>query len=497
MNKQYILSIDQSTSGTKALLVDEQGVIIQKMSVQHKQYYPQASWVEHDPIEIYENVKKLLIEVVQATSISPNELKALAVTNQRETIVVWDKETGEPVYNAIVWQCRRTTRMCKELVEQGYEKKVKSKTGLPIDPYFSASKVRWILENVDGVKQRAEKGHLLMGTIDSWLIWNLTGGNIHATDYSNASRTLLFNIHSLQWDHELLEIFDIPKSMLADVKDSNAIFGTTTDEELPFSAIPITGVIGDSQGALFGQKCFQKGMAKATYGTGTSVLMHTGNLVDSKNGLVTSIAWGLNGKVSYALEGIINSTGDSIKWIKEDMGLVQDFEEIESAATSISDNEGVYFIPAFVGLGVPYWSPDTRAAILGMNRNTNKSHIVRAALESIAYQVKDAIELMQSESKIKVVELKVDGGATSNKFLMQFQADVLNNTIAASHVSELSAMGSVYLAGLGIGIWESTDEISKLNQGQEVFSSTMSDELRNKYYDEWKVAVRKVLVKQL
>jgi glycerol kinase len=494
MEKQYILSIDQSTSGTKALLVNEQGETIKKRSVSHKQYYPQTGWVEHDPIEIYENVKKLLIEVVDTTSISPNEIKALAITNQRETIVVWDKETGKPVYNAIVWQCRRTTEICRDLVESGYENEVKLKTGLTIDPYFSASKVKWIVDNVEGVKQRAKEGQLLLGTIDSWLIWNLTGGNVHATDYSNASRTLLFNIHSLEWDNELLEIFDIPKTMLAEVKDSNEIFGETADEALPLLGLPITGVIGDSQGALFGQKCFQTGMAKATYGTGTSVLMHTGDLVNSSNGLVTSIAWGLNGKVSYALEGIINSTGDSIKWIKEDMGLVQDYDEIETIATSISGNQGVYFIPAFVGLGAPYWSPDTRAAILGMNRSTSKSHIVRAALESIAYQVKDAIELMQSESNIKVVELKVDGGATSNKFLMQFQADLLNNNIIASKVSELSAMGSVYLAGLGVGIWSSTDEINQLNQGHDVFCSTMTDDVRNKYYHEWKEAVRKVLI---
>ncbi|GAE28076.1 glycerol kinase [Halalkalibacter wakoensis JCM 9140] len=450
--------------------------------------------MEHDPIEIYENVKKLLTEIVHSPPTISKDIKALAITNQRETVVVWDKETGKPVYNAIVWQCRRTTNICKDLVESGYENKVKSKTGLTIDPYFSASKVKWILENVDGVKQRAKEGQLLLGTIDSWLIWNLTNYEIHATDYSNASRTLLFNIHTLRWDYELLEAFDISPNMLPVVKDSNDIFGETRDKELPILNLPITGVIGDSQGALFGQKCFEMGMAKATYGTGTSVLMHTGELVNSNNGLVTSIAWGLDGKVSYALEGIINSTGDSIKWIKEDMGLVLDFDEIERSATSISDNEGVYFIPAFVGLGAPYWSPDTRAAILGMNRNTNKNHIVRAALESIAYQVKDAIELMQSESNIEIIELKVDGGATSNQFLMQFQADLLNNTIVASHVSELSAMGSVYLAGLGIGIWNSTDEIKQLNQGQEVFRSAMSAEKRNKYYYEWKKAVSKVIV---
>ncbi|WP_307847671.1 glycerol kinase GlpK [Metabacillus bambusae] len=495
MTTDYILAIDQSTSGTKALLVDSNGTITHKKSASHKQYYPQPGWVEHDPIEIYENVKFLINGIVESAAISTIELKVLAITNQRETIVVWDKETGLPVHNAIVWQCRRTSDMCKQLKEYGYESKIKSKTGLTLDPYFSASKVKWIMDNIDGVKERAGDGKLLLGTIDSWLIWKLTGGKVHATDYTNASRTLLFNIHSLEWDHELLELFTIPKSMLPEVKDSNDIFGETEDKEILLSKLPISGVIGDSQGALFGQKCFEKGMAKATYGTGTSVLMHTGEMVRAENGLVTSIAWGINGEVSYALEGIIHSTGDTIKWLIEELELITDLSEVETFVRSLSDNQGVYFIPAFVGLGAPYWNSYARAAIMGMSRNTGKAHIVRAAVESIAYQVKDAIELMETESSINIKELKVDGGATANSFLMQFQADMLGANVIASNVSELSSMGSVYLAGLGIGIWNSLDEIRKLNLENELFEPMIAIDLRNEWYQGWKRTVNSVLVK--
>jgi glycerol kinase len=493
-HEQYILAIDQSTSGTKVMFVNSKGKITHKCSASHKQYYSQTGWVEHDPVEIYENVKTLLTEVVQTTSVPEDELAVLAITNQRETIVVWDKETGIPVYNAIVWQCRRTSDMCEELKEQGYETIIQSKTGLKADPYFSASKVKWILEHVDGVKKRAREGKLLLGTIDSWLIWKLTGGKVHATDYSNASRTLLFNIHTLQWDDELLNLFNIPREMLPEVKDSNELFGVTEDPSLPFTQLPISGVIGDSQGALFGQKCFEPGMAKATYGTGTSVLMQTGEMVDGTNGLVTSIAWGINGKVSYALEGIINSTGDTIKWLKEQLELIDEIGEAEQLACSISDNQGVYLVPAFVGLGAPYWKPYTRAAIMGISRNTGKPHIVRAALESIAYQVKDVIELMQSESNIQIKSVKVDGGATSNRFLMQYQADMLDIDVIASEVAELSSMGSVYLAGLGVGIWKSTDEINQLNQEHELYQSLMNNDVRDKYYHGWKQSVNGVLV---
>ncbi|MEH7483201.1 glycerol kinase GlpK [Neobacillus drentensis] len=493
-NEKYILSIDQSTSGTKVLLVNKRGQIIHKCSVSHTQYYPHPGWVEHDPVEIYENVKTLLEEMVQTSDVSQENLAVLAITNQRETIVVWDKETGIPVYNAIVWQCRRTSDNCQELKEQGYEHLIQSKTGLKADPYFSASKVKWIMDHVDGVKDRAKEGKLLIGTIDSWLIWKLTGGKVHATDYTNASRTLLFNIHTLQWDDELLEVFCIPREMLPEVKDSNELFGVTEDATLPFTQLPISGIIGDSQGALFGQKCFEPGMAKATYGTGTSVLMQTDEMVDGTNGLVTSIAWGMNGKVCYALEGIINSTGDTIKWLKDQLELIDEIDEAEQLASSISDNQGVYLVPAFVGLGAPYWKPYSRAAIMGMSRNTGKPQIVRAALESIAYQVKDVIELMQSESNIQIKSVKVDGGATSNRFLMQYQADMLDSDVIASEVAELSSMGSVYLAGLGVGIWKSKDEINKLNQDHELYRPLMTSDVRDKYYQGWKQSVNGVLV---
>ncbi|WP_100406067.1 glycerol kinase GlpK [Bacillus solitudinis] len=490
--KKHILAIDQSTSGTKALLVNEDGKIIHKQAESHKQYYPHSGWVEHSPDEIYDNVTRLMNEVVKATSL--DNIAVLAITNQRETVVVWDKNTGMPIYNAIVWQCRRTTDICLKLKEQGHEATVQSKTGLTIDPYFSASKVKWILEHVERAKQKATQGDLLLGTIDSWLIWKLTDGKVHATDFSNASRTLLFNIHTLEWDQELLDIFGIPHSMLPEVRSSNDTFGLVEDQTIFVKGLSISGVVGDSQGALFGQKCFEPGMAKATYGTGTSVMLHTGECVNGTNGLVTSIAWGIDGKVEYALEGIINSTGDVIKWLIEDIGLISNLDETEGLAASLENNEGVYLVPAFVGLGAPYWSPNTRAAILGMNRNTGKSQIIRAALESIAYQVRDVIELMQAESGIKIKELKVDGGATSNRFLMQYQADMLKMEVVASTVSELSSLGSVYLAGLGIGIWKSTEEIKSLNQKSESFKPLMEAELRSLYYQGWKKSVQSVLV---
>ncbi|WP_253957696.1 glycerol kinase GlpK [Metabacillus halosaccharovorans] len=495
MTTNYILAIDQSTSGTKALVVNSEGEITHKTALAHKQHYPEPGWVEHDPIEIYENVKQVITEVVQFASVPLNQYKVLAITNQRETIVVWDKETGIPVYNAIVWQCRRTSDFCKGLKEKGFEDKIQSKTGLTIDPYFSASKICWILDHIEGVREKANEGKLLLGTIDSWLIWKLTGGRVHATDNTNASRTLLFNIHTLAWDDELLEIFNIPKTMLPEVKSSNDIFGRVNDPNLSFLGLPISGIIGDSQGALFGQKCFEKGMAKATYGTGTSVMMNTGHLVDAQNGLVTSVAWAIDGEVSYALEGIINSTGDVLKWVKEDLELFSDFSEVESLATSIPDNQGVYLVPAFVGLGAPYWNPYARAAILGMNRNSGKAHIIRAALESITYQVSDAIELMKNESNIEIKELKVDGGATSNSFLMQYQADMIGSDVVVSLVAELSSLGSVYLAGLGVGIWNSIDEIKRLNKESKKYQPVISSELRDRYYQGWQESVKSVLVK--
>jgi glycerol kinase len=494
LGKGYILALDQSTSGTKAMIVDSKAEILGRSSKEHNQYYPEPGWVEHDPLEIYENVKFVLKDSVNKTKLEPADIDVLAITNQRETVVVWDKHTGIPVYNAIVWQCRRTAELCDELKLKGFEDIIKDKTGLMLDPYFSATKVSWILDNVEGTREKANKGELLLGNIDTWLMWKLTGGKVHATDYTNASRTSLFNIKTLQWDGELLQIFKIPETMLPEVKSSNSIFGSTKPGELFEVSIPISGVIGDSQGALFGQQCFEVGMAKATYGTGSSVLMNVGsNFIQSKNGLVTAIAWGMDGKVEYALEGIIHSSGDTVKWVRENLGLFTDFSEVEPMINSIQDNDGVYVIPAFSGLGIPYWDAYARAAIVGMTRRSNKKHIVRAAVESIAYQIRDAIEVIQAESGVPLKELRADGGATGNKFLMQFQADMLKTNVVKAEVSELSSMGSVYLAGLGAGIWKSKDELKALRKDSEAYGPEMEELIREKYYSGWKAAVKRVI----
>lgn len=494
MDKRYILAVDQSTSGTKSMVVDSRGEILARSSKEHVQHYPKLGWVEHDPLEIYENVKTVLKDVVNKCNLKPSDIYVIAITNQRETVVVWDRNTGVPVYNAIVWQCRRTAEICDELRNKGLEDIIKEKTGLMLDPYFSATKVKWILDNVQGAREKADRGELLLGNIDSWLIWKLTGGKSHATDYTNASRTLMFNIKTLAWDDDLLKIFDIPETMLPEVKCSDDIFGETKSGELFDISLPISGVIGDSQGALFGQQCFEVGMAKATYGTGSSILMNIGKqYIEPKSGLVTAIAWGVDGEVEYALEGIIHCTGDTIKWVKENLGLFQEFSELEEMINSVSDNENVYVVPAFSGLGIPYWDAYARAAIVGMSRGSNKKHIVRAAVESIAYQIRGAVEVIQSESLISLKELRVDGGPTSNKFLMQFQADMLKVNVVKASIAELSSMGSVYLAGLAAGIWNSKEEIRKLRKASDIYEAVMEDSLREKYYDGWQKAVKRVL----
>lgn len=496
MAKEYILSLDQSTSASKAMIVDKYGNTIENVSMEHKTYYPNPGWVEHDPMEIYDNVKKVLRNVVKKAGLKLEDISVLAITNQRETVVVWNKETGVPVYNAIVWQCRRTSDICAKLKSKGLEEEVRDRTGLLLDPYFSATKVKWILENVSGVKEKASQGKLLMGTIDSWLIWKFTKGKVHATDYTNASRTLLFNIKTLKWDSELLRIFNIPDIMLPEIKSSNSIFGETAPGELFENSVPISGVIGDSQGALFGQNCFETGMVKATYGTGSSVLMNIGEkFTEVSDGLVTSIAWGIDDKVEYAIEGIIHCTGDSLKWVKNNLGLFESFDEVNNMLNNTIDNEGVYLIPAFVGLGIPYWDSNARAAIVGMSRGTRKEHIVRAAVESIAYQIKDAIDVMESATKIGTKKLSVDGGPTKNLFLMQFQADLLQLEVVSTEFTDASSMGSAYLAGIGIGLWNGKNDISKLKKKGNMFSPTMDLKLRDKYYEGWKSSVRRVLTK--
>ncbi|WP_199614009.1 glycerol kinase GlpK [Paenibacillus alkalitolerans] len=494
MTMRYMLVADQSTSGTKALIVDRSGRIVARSFREHRQYYPQPGWVEHDPLEIYENVKIVLHEVLNAAGLQPGQMAALSITNQRETAVIWDKKTGRPLSNAIVWQCRRTAGMCSEYKADGIEHTVRTKTGLMLDPYFSATKYKWMLNHIEGARAKLEEGRLLAGTIDAWLIWKMTGGNVHATDYTNASRTLLFNIRSLDWDDELLDIFGMPRSLLPQIKSSDESFGVTEDPDLFAERIPICGVIGDSQAALYGQLCLQPGTAKATYGTGTSVLMNTGATpVDSANGLVTAIAWGLNGQASYALEAIIHTSGDCVKWVKENLGFAGTFEEIERLAASLPDNEGVFIVPAFFGLGAPYWDAEARAAIVGLSRASGKPHIARAALESIVYQVYDAVELMRKESGISLKELRVDGGATENRFLMQYQADMLQTDVVKSAVPELSAMGAVYIGGLGSGFWTSPEQIAELQKDIAVYKPAMKRELREKYVQGWKEAVGRVL----
>jgi glycerol kinase len=492
--KDFILVIDQSTSGTKALLVNREGRVAARSSSEHRQYYPQPGWVEHDPVEIYEKVKSTVMEVLSKAGIHAEQLSALTLTNQRETAVMWDRVTGLPVCPAIVWQCQRTAGMCEALRKEGHEEKVRDRTGLVLDPYFSAAKWNWMLEHIEGVRQKLAEGRLLAGTMDSWLLWKLTGGKVHATDYTNASRTSLFNIHTLQWDEELCSIFGVPASLLPSVKCSDVLFGVTADPELFETEIPISGIIGDSQAALFGNQCFRPGMGKATYGTGTSVLMNIGEHIQTVgNGLVTAVAWGMDGRVTYALEAVIRTSGDCLKWVRDSLGLFSSFEEMEDLLEQAKVNEGVYLVPAFVGLGAPYWEANARAAIVGMNRGTTKAHIVRAAIESIAYQVYEAVKLMQSESGISLLELRVDGGASGNHRLMQFQSGLLNRSIIKSEVAELSAMGSVYMGGLGTGFWSSLDEIAQLQKCYQSYEPALDESLREQYISGWKRAVACVL----
>ncbi|MCR8630520.1 glycerol kinase GlpK [Paenibacillus radicis (ex Xue et al. 2023)] len=495
METSYILAVDQSTSGTKALLIDKLGQIKGRYSIEHPQIYPKPGWVEHDPLVIYGNVVQAIQQVLRTTGTSPGQVAVITITNQRETAVVWDKETGQPVYNAIVWQCRRTAEQCADLKAKGYESIVKDKTGLVLDPYFSASKIRWILEHMESdTVHNGGQNQLLAGTIDSWLIWKLTGGAVHATDYTNASRTSLFNIHTLQWDSELIEMFGVDRVTLPEVKSSNDLFGYTNEPALFSEQIPISGVIGDSQAALFGQLCHQPGMAKATYGTGTSVMMNIGSkAAKPANGLVTAIAWGIDGKVDYALEGIIHCTGDCLKWVRDQLGLFNDYSEAEAQASALSDNEGVYLIPAFVGLGVPYWEPNAKAAVIGLSRSSDKRHIIRAALESIAYQVRDTAELMVSESGIRIQGLRVDGGATENRFLMQFQADMLQIDVVKPSISELSAVGSAFLGGLCIGTWNNIEELYELFSSEMVYSHLADANRIDEYYEGWKKAVHSII----
>ena len=489
---KYIIAIDQSTSATKAVLFDEQCQLISRKNVAHKQYYPKPGWVEHDPEEIYANTIEA-IRLLMAENKKQDASYSLAITNQRETVVVWNKITGKPVYNAVVWQCQRGTDICNDLKQRGYTELIQEKSGLLIDPYFAASGAKWILDNVDGARESANKNELLMGTIDSWLIWKLTGGKVHATDYTNASRTLLFNIHTLDWDDDLLNLFTIPRSMMAKPQPCDSIFGETTVEGLFDTPITIAGVLGDSHGALVGQMCFEAGMGKATYGTGSSVMVNIGEkAVKAPQGLVTSVGFAAQDKVFYAFEGNIHCTGATIKWMTEKLQLISSPSVIEEYALSVPDNGGVYLVPAFAGLGAPWWNSQAKAMICGMTLGTERGHICRAALEAIAYQIKDLIDLMTNHAGIALKELRVDGGPTKNNLLMHFQADMLNACINRSDIEEASAMGAIIMNGLAREVWKDMNEVAALRTTDNRILPDMTEEKRNKLYRGWTEAVQTV-----
>ena len=495
MDRKYIMALDQGTTSSRAILFDKEGNVVATSQKEYTQFYPKVGWVEHNPMEIWGSQSGVMREVLETNSIRPEEVCAIGITNQRETTIVWEKSTGKPVYNAIVWQCRRTSEICDELKEKGYEKLIKDKTGLILDAYFSATKIKWILDNVEGAREKAENGELLFGTVDTWLIWNLTRGKVHVTDYTNAARTMLYNIKELKWDDEILEILDIPKSMLPDVKPSSYVYGHTDEGMLSGAQIPIAGCAGDQQAALFGQTCFEEGSAKNTYGTGCFMLMNTGeNIVESKHGLLTTIAWGVDGKVEYALEGSIFIGGASIQWLRDELRVLYDAKQSEFYANSVKDTNGVYVVPAFAGLGAPYWDMYARGAIMGLTRGANRAHLVRATLESIAYQVKDVLNAMQEDSGLKLKDLRVDGGASSNNFLMQFQSDILDVNIDRPKVVETTALGAAYLAGLAVEFYNNKDEIKKSWIIDREFIPNMSDDKRNLLYKGWKKAVSRSLL---
>ncbi|MBC6609700.1 glycerol kinase GlpK [Hymenobacter sp. BT507] len=468
--QQYILSLDQGTTSSRAILFDQQGQIVSQAQKEFTQIFPQPGWVEHDPLEIWSTQAGVAAEATVKAGQNGKSIAAIGITNQRETVVVWNRHTGRPVYNAIVWQDRRTAEYCDELHAQGREDLIRSKTGLLLDAYFSASKVRWILENVEGARQQAEAGELAFGTVDSWLIWNFTQGELHITDVTNASRTMLFNIHSLEWDDELLTLFDIPRSMLPEVRQSSEVYGETKTTIFA-SKIPIAGIAGDQQAALFGQLCCEPGMVKSTYGTGCFMLMNIGTEPKaSQHNLLTTVAWQLNGQVQYALEGSIFIAGAVVQWLRDNLGIIKTSAEVEQLARQVSSTEGVYFVPAFAGLGAPYWDPYARGVIFGMSRATKAAHVARAAVESIAYQTMDVLHAMQADAELPITELRVDGGATANKLLTQFLADVLNTKVVRPHMAETTALGAAYLAGLAVGYWPSVDDIKALNQADTAYT---------------------------
>ena len=488
---KYILSLDQGTTSSRALLFDEKQNIIGMSQKEFLQYYPQEGWVEHDPMEIYSSQYAVMMEVITQSGVNPGEIAAIGVANQRETTILWDRETGRPIYNAIVWQCRRTASIIDELVEQGYDEYIRENTGLTPDAYFSGSKIKWILDNVEGAREKAERGDILFGTVDTWLVWKLTQGKVHVTDYTNASRTMIYNIKSLDWDDRLLEAMDIPKAMLPRVCNSSEIYGKTV---IQGAEVPIAGIAGDQQAALFGQCCFERGETKNTYGTGCFLLMNTGEeRCVSKNGLITTIAVGIGGKVQYALEGSIFVGGAVIQWLRDEMRFFTESCDAEYYALRVKDTGGVYLVPAFTGLGAPHWDMYARGCLFGVTRGTKREHIIRAAQESIAYQSYDLAVAIEKDTGVPLKELKADGGASRDAFLMQFQADILGKAVRRPVIRETTALGAAYLAGMAVGIWESTDEIRKLWSCDVTFEPKMSDADRKRLLAGWDKAVARSL----
>lgn len=492
---KYIMALDLGTTSCRCIIFDKNGRICSAAQKEFTQYFPQPGWVEHDAEEIWATQTGLMYEAMSKIDITINEIAGIGITNQRETTVLWDKETGRPVHKAIVWQCRRTAGYCDELKKLGMAEFFRSKTGLVLDAYFSATKLRWLLDNAAGARERAEKGELLFGTVDSWIIWKLTGGKVHVTDYSNASRTMLFNIHTLKWDEEILRVLKIPQQILPEVKPSSHVYGYT-DSKLFGREVPIAGAGGDQQCALFGQTCFERGEVKNTYGTGGFMLMNTGTApVNSHNGLVTTIAWGVDDKVEYALEGSIFIAGAAVQWLRDELGLIRDAAESEVLAKSVPDANGCYVVPAFVGLGAPYWDQYARGAIVGLTRGVNRNHIVRATLESIAYQVNDVLMAMQEDSGMPITSLRVDGGACDNDFLMQFQADILNTSVVRPYCIETTAMGAAYLAGLAVDYWRSKEEILANHVIAAEFKPQMGQAKRENLLQGWHNAVKAASVR--
>ncbi|MBM3700384.1 MAG: glycerol kinase GlpK [Actinobacteria bacterium] len=490
---EFIISLDQGTSSSRAILFDKSSSLLASHSKKFGQIYPSPGWVEHDPKEIWNSQKKSLTGLLKKIAVDLKEIKAIGITNQRETVLLWDRYTGRPLYNAIVWQCRRTADMCEQLKKEGLTDTIRKKTGLLIDPYFSGTKIKWLLDNVDGARQKAKNGQVCAGTVDSWLIYNLTAKKVHATDFSNASRTMLFNIKSLKWDRELLEILDIPENILPEVKPSSAHFGCL-DKKILGKEIPISSAIGDQQAALFGQACFEKGMSKCTYGTGGFILANTGDkMIYSNNNLLTTIAWGLDGKIDYAIEGSIYIAGAAIQWLRDGLGIIKSSRQCDLLAEKVSDSGGVYFVPALAGLGAPYWDSFARGAFFGLTRGIKREHIVRATLEAIAFQVKDVLDVIRNDIGCSIETLRVDGGVSASNVMLSFQSDILGIKVIRPQITETTALGAAYLAGLNSGVWESKKDITMQWKADKEFLPAMDKEKVNIIYKGWKKAVKRSL----